>query len=82
MPATRSPRPRIRPARELLQLHSGSVAVTVGGALFQLAAGDALRMRGDRPRAYGSRGPEPAHFTMVVIYAGARDPRSASLAPG
>ncbi|MGW4411738.1 integrase core domain-containing protein [Nonomuraea sp. NPDC004702] len=68
--------------RELLQLHSGSVAVTVGGAHFQLAAGDALRIRGDRPRAYSSRGPEPAHFTMVVIHAGARDPRSASLAPG
>ncbi|MFI6182152.1 MULTISPECIES: helix-turn-helix domain-containing protein [unclassified Nonomuraea] len=68
--------------RELLQLHSGSVAVTVGGALFQLAAGDALRMRGDRPHAYSSQGPEPAHLTMVVVYAGARDPRYAGLVPG
>ena len=61
--------------RELLHLHTGSITVEVGGATFALGAGDALRMRGDRPHAYRNDRAEPARFTLTVVYAWRRDAR-------
>ncbi|MBC6462556.1 helix-turn-helix domain-containing protein [Actinomadura sp. HBU206391] len=67
--------------RELLHVHEGTLAVTVGGALFQVGSGDALRMRGDRPHVYANPGSRPVRLTMTVVYAGTRDPRYAELDP-
>ncbi|MFI6597845.1 helix-turn-helix domain-containing protein [Nonomuraea sp. NPDC050536] len=64
--------------RELLHVHAGVLAVTVGGAAFELEAGDALRMRGDRPHAYRNPGTEPTRLTMTVVYSGEQDPRFSS----
>jgi transcriptional regulator with XRE-family HTH domain len=67
--------------RELIYVHEGRLAVTVGGARFQVDAGEALRMRGDRPHVYANPGPQPVRLTMTVVYAGARDPRYTDLNP-
>lgn len=63
--------------RELLHLYEGRLEVEVGGAVFTLEAGDALRMRGDRDHVYRNAGPGPARLTMAVTYSGDRDPRYA-----
>ena len=61
--------------KELLHVRAGALAVTVGGASFELGPGDALRMRGDRPHTYRNPGAEPTLVTMTVVYSGNRDPR-------
>lgn len=63
--------------RELLHLHQGALEVSVGGATFTLAEGDALRMRGDRPHTYRNPATDPARLSMTVVYSGAQDPRYA-----
>jgi transcriptional regulator with XRE-family HTH domain len=61
--------------RELLHVTEGTLQVDVGGATFTVPAGDGLALRGDRPHSYRNPGPDPAIYTIVVLYTGARDPR-------
>lgn len=67
--------------RELLLVHAGTLTVDVGGATFEVSAGDALRMRGDRPHTYRNQGQEPVRLTMTVVYSGNQDPRYSITGP-
>ncbi|WP_433331913.1 helix-turn-helix domain-containing protein [Spirillospora sp. CA-294931] len=61
--------------RELVHVSAGTLQVDVGGASFTVEARDGLALRGDRPHRYSGLGEEPAVYTVVVLYLGARDPR-------
>ena len=53
--------------RELLQVLSGTVTVTVAGESATLRVGDALSFRGDRPHSYSNAGRRPARFSLSVF---------------
>lgn len=58
--------PHPRGAQELLQVHSGVVALDVGSSHHELVASDAVMFPGDLPHAYGNAGTEPARFSLTV----------------
>ncbi|CAL9422745.1 HTH-type transcriptional regulator SutR [Actinosynnema sp. ALI-1.44] len=61
--------------REFLAVTAGLLVVEVGGATFDLATGDTLGMRGDRPHVYRNPGRATTHLTMTVVYSGEPDSR-------
>jgi transcriptional regulator with XRE-family HTH domain len=62
---------------ELLQVHQGSVTVTVGDQEATLNAGDAIGFAGDVDHGYANAGTEPARFSLTVFEPGVgTSPRS------
>jgi transcriptional regulator with XRE-family HTH domain len=56
-------RPR---AREILELHRGTLTVTAGALTRELVAGDVLAFAADQPHRYENRGSDVAEFGLVV----------------
>ncbi|MBD8042389.1 helix-turn-helix transcriptional regulator [Arthrobacter sp. Sa2BUA2] len=52
--------------RELLQVHEGTLVVTVADETFTLGPGDALRFVGDEAHSYVNSGDTPALFSLAV----------------
>lgn len=61
--------------RELLQLRTGALTVTVDGDAYELRPGDALTFHGDADHAYVNPGDEPARFSLTVFEPGVGSPR-------
>ncbi|PPF23785.1 MULTISPECIES: helix-turn-helix domain-containing protein [unclassified Rathayibacter] len=55
-----------RGTRELLHVHEGTVALTVGEDEFQLSPGDAITFPGDSPHIYAHAGDSTARFSLSV----------------
>jgi transcriptional regulator with XRE-family HTH domain len=53
--------------KEALQVHQGTVTVTVGGHSAALGAGDAASFPGDVPHAYSNTGTGSAMFSLAVF---------------
>ena len=56
--------------RELLQVHEGSVTVTVGDQEATLEVGDAIGFAGDIGHGYANAGTHPARFSLAVFEPG------------
>jgi quercetin dioxygenase-like cupin family protein len=53
--------------RELVWVESGTLALTVAGAVYQVGAGQSARFSGGLPHSYRNDGAEPVIMTMIVI---------------
>jgi transcriptional regulator with XRE-family HTH domain len=60
---------------ELLYILEGDLALTVEDAVHELAAGDAVVFRADRPHVYATAGPAAVRFLMSVTSTPPRDLR-------
>jgi transcriptional regulator with XRE-family HTH domain len=56
--------------RELAQIHSGTMLVTVAVETITLDAGDSIVFPGDRPHSYANAGALPARYSLVVFEPG------------
>ncbi len=56
--------------KELLQVHSGSVTISVADETFVLEAGDAVSFPGDAAHSYTNPGIETARFSLAVFEPG------------
>lgn len=56
--------------RELLQVHSGVLTLTVADDAYNLRAGDAVSFPGDAAHSYANHGPDPARFSLAVFEPG------------
>jgi len=56
--------------RELLQVHDGTLVITVADESFTLAAGDALAFRGDEAHSYANPGEILTSFSLTVYEPG------------
>ncbi|WP_207891387.1 helix-turn-helix domain-containing protein [Nocardioides jejuensis] len=56
--------------RELLQVHTGRIVVTVGEEVVSLGAGDALTFAGDLSHSYAHDAGGPARFSLAVFEPG------------
>jgi transcriptional regulator with XRE-family HTH domain len=59
--------------REMLWVESGTLTITVGGEIHQIAPGRCARFPGSLPHSYRNSAADPARFTMVVVIPPARD---------
>jgi transcriptional regulator with XRE-family HTH domain len=55
---------------ELLQVHEGTLTLSIGDEAFQLDPGDAVSFPGDGDHAYLNDGETPARFTLCVFEPG------------
>lgn len=62
--------PHAEGTHELLQVHRGSVTVSVGGQEVTLSAGDALGFTGDVEHGYANAGKRAARFALAVFEPG------------
>ncbi len=53
--------------RELVWVESGTLALTVAGAAYQVGAGRCARFSGGLPHSYRNDGTEPVILTMIVV---------------
>lgn len=56
--------------RELLQVHSGVLTLTVTDDAYNLRAGDAVSFPGDAAHSYANHGADPARFSLAVFEPG------------
>ena len=56
--------------KELLQVHGGTLTVTIADQPYTLESGDALSFPGDLAHSYANQGTEPARFTLSVFEPG------------
>lgn len=56
--------------RELLQVHTGSVTISVADDTHVLHAGDAVSFPGDAAHSYANHGTDPARFSLAVFEPG------------
>lgn len=56
--------------RELLQVHSGVLTLTVADDAYNLRASDAVSFPGDAAHSYANHGADPARFSLAVFEPG------------
>jgi transcriptional regulator with XRE-family HTH domain len=54
-------------SREMIWIESGTVALTVAGHVYQVAAGQSARFSGGETHSYANEGPDPALMTMIFL---------------
>ncbi len=54
-------------SREMIWVESGTVALTVAGRRYEVAAPRSARFPASLPHFYANEGPEPALITMIVV---------------
>lgn len=53
--------------REMLHVIAGALRLELGGAAYELEAGDSVLFSADRPHAYVNDGQDDARFQMIVV---------------
>jgi transcriptional regulator with XRE-family HTH domain len=67
--AAHASEPHAPGTREILVVLSGSLRMRVGGAAYDLAAGDSLVFAADQPHVYENPGSSEARYHNVILYA-------------